>query len=233
MVTNYLQLIERRYADVIDEDGREFIGFAVDGARRMKRLTNDLLSYSRLDDEAPEDVRTNAGEAVDEALRNLEVRLEETGAVVTRDPLPVVAVDEVRLVQLFQNLIGNAVKFRREGVTPRVHVGVERHEEGWRFAVKDNGIGIDPKYFDRVFGVFQRLHGRDAFVGSGIGLAMCRKIVESYGGRIWIESEPGRGATFLFTLPIRRRSRRRRPRGEDPELSSQVSSLIDRARELI
>lgn len=233
MVTNYLQLIERRYSDALDDDGREFMEYAVDGARRMKRLTNDLLMYSRVGDDEAEGARGDAGEAFDVALQNLAVLVEETGAEVTRGPLPEVPIDDVRLTQLFQNLVGNAIKFRREGVPPRVRAEATREEASWRFTLTDNGIGIDPKHADRVFGVFQRLHGREAFPGSGIGLAMCRKIVERHGGRIGFESAPGEGATFVWTVPLQAPTAAERDDDADPELRNRVSSLVERARELI
>jgi light-regulated signal transduction histidine kinase (bacteriophytochrome) len=144
----------------------------------------------------------SAGEALNGALANLQVPIEQSGATVTSDPLPVVPADGAQLTHLFQNLIGNAIKFRAER-PPEVHVGAERRDGEWRFAVRDNGIGIDPQYFERIFMIFQRLHTRSKYPGTGIGLAICQRIVERHGGRIWVESEPGRGSTFHFTLPDR------------------------------
>lgn len=233
MVTNYLQLIERRYGEALDDDGHEFIGFAVDGARRMKQLTNDLLSYSRIGDHEAAGEPASAEEALADALRNLEVLIEETGASVTHDPLPEIAIDRVGQIQLFQNLIGNALKFRREDVAPRIHVAARPDGNAWHFTVADNGLGIAPKYHDRVFGIFQRLHRRDAYSGSGIGLALSRKIVARHDGRIWFESVSGEGTTFHWTAPGDRPLRVRVDGDDDPQLSGHVESLIARAREMI
>lgn len=234
MVTNYLQLIERRYGDQLDADGREFIGFAVDGARRMKQLTTDLLRYSRIADDEPADEPVSAAAALDAALQNLDVLITETGADITRGELPAVSVPLSHLTQLFQNLIANAIKFRREGVVPRVRVEAAPERGAWHFSVVDNGIGIDEKYRDRVFGVFQRLHRRDAFPGSGIGLALCRKIVERHGGSIGFTSRVNEGTTFRFSFPMERVARSPLAESEeDPDLQRQVTTLIQRARELI
>ena len=209
MVVSYLQLLERRYRGRLDADADAFIGYAVDGARRMQTLINDLLAYSRLDRRGGEPTPTDLGAVVDRAVANLGAAIEESGARVTRDRLPAVIGDASQLVLLFQNLLGNAIKFRGRD-RPTVHVSAERRDGGvtadratdeWVVSVRDNGIGIGPEYADRIFVIFQRLHGRDAYDGTGIGLAICKKIVERHGGRIWVESEPGRGATFKLTLP--------------------------------
>lgn len=233
MVTNYLQLIDRRYRDVLDEDGREFMHFAVDGAVRMKRLTNDLLAYSRISTRPLEPRMTDAGEALAAARKNLEMAIGESGAEVTSGELPTVPVDAVQLVQLFQNLVANALKFRRPEAAPSVHVSARDEGAAWRFSVRDNGIGIDEKYHDKVFAVFQRLHRNDRYPGSGIGLALCRKIVERHGGRIWFESVPGEGTTFHFTIPIEVDAAPATTDDDDAELQERVTSLIERARELV
>ncbi|MBM3315974.1 hypothetical protein FJY71_09120, partial [candidate division WOR-3 bacterium] len=200
MVGSYTQLLSRRYQGKLDKDADEFIGFAVDGVTRMQRLINDLLQFSRVGTRGREPQPVESAAVLDRALLNLKLALEDKGAEVTRGPLPRVMADDRQLEQLFQNLVGNAVKFQREG-TPKVHVRAERSNGGWMFSVRDNGIGIDRQYADRIFQVFQRLHTRDEFPGTGIGLAVCKKIVERHGGRIWVESEPGSGADFRFTLP--------------------------------
>ncbi|HKY47835.1 MAG TPA: ATP-binding protein, partial [Acidimicrobiia bacterium] len=178
----------------------DFITFAVDGAKRMQRLIEDLLSFSRVGTQGTDLSATSSENALNRALVNLRLSVEETGAEITHDPLPVVMADEFQLVQLFQNLVGNAVKYHTNGA-PRVHVSAIRTAPGvWSFAVEDDGLGIDPKYFEKIFGMFQRLDGRDVFAGTGIGLAICKKIVERHGGTISVESQVGAGSTFRFTL---------------------------------
>ena len=201
MVASYTQLLARRYGDKLDDDAREFIAFAVDGVTRMQALINDLLAFSRVGTrgEAPE--RTDTAAIVDRVLLNLGPAIEEGGAAVTRDELPVVYADPGQLNQVFQNLIANALKFRQPDEPPRVHVSARRDAGEWIFSVSDNGIGISPEFADRIFVLFQRLHSRSEYPGTGIGLAICKKVVERHGGRIWVESEPGRGTTFLFTIP--------------------------------
>jgi PAS domain S-box-containing protein len=201
MITSYLGLLKKRFAGQITPDADEFIGFAVDGATRMQRLIKDLLEYSRVGTRGKEFQATDLERVLDEALANLKTRIDETGATVTRDPMPNLEVDDSQMMRLFQNLVGNALKYRDPDVAPQVHVGAARGGDGWVFSVRDNGIGIEAKHFDRIFMVFQRLHGRKDFEGTGIGLAVCKKIVERHGGRIWVESEPDKGATFLFRLP--------------------------------
>jgi hypothetical protein len=207
MVASYVKLLEQRYQGQLDSDADEFIFFAVDGASRMQALINDLLTYSRVGTRGKPFEPTDCSTCLNHALTNLKIAIEESGAVVTHDPLPTVMADAAQLVQLFQNLIGNAIKFHGDR-RPEVHVGVKRREgeshgeaAHWLFSVRDNGIGIEPQYFERIFLIFQRLHGRGEYPGTGIGLAVCRKIVERHGGRIWVESEPGKGSTFYFTLP--------------------------------
>ena len=203
MVGSYLQLLERRYKGQLDSDADEFIGYAVDGATRMKALINDLLTLSRVETRGEPFESTDCELALRSVLTNLKVAIEESGAEVTHGPLPTVTADESQLGQLFQNLIANAVKFRSEEL-PRVHVSAEERDGEWVFSVQDNGIGIDPQYADQIFGVFQRLHGKEEYAGTGIGLAVCKKIAERHAGHIWVESQEGHGATFYFTVPTRR-----------------------------
>jgi len=199
-VASYTQLLARRYRDKLDDDAREFIGYAVDGVNRMQSLIADLLAFSRVGSRGGGFEPTDLDPVLQRALANLEAAIEESGARVTADALPTVRGDAVQLGQLFQNLVGNGVKFRGEDV-PRVHVSAERAGGEWRLSVRDNGIGIEPEYVERIFVIFQRLHGRAEYPGTGIGLAICKKIVERHGGRIWVESRPGQGSTFYFTLP--------------------------------
>ena len=199
MVSSYTQLVLRRYGDRLDGDAKEFMDFIVDGAARMKRLIEDLLAYSRVGTRGKELKPTDSGAALQKALVNLRASIEESGAVVTHDMLPTVHADDTQLAQLFQNLVGNALKFRG-AEPPHVHVSVEERAEEWVFGVKDNGIGIEPQYFERIFMVFQRLHVKTEYPGTGIGLAICKKVVDRHGGRIWVESQPGEGSTFCFAL---------------------------------
>jgi PAS domain S-box-containing protein len=216
MITSYTQLIAKRYHDKLDGNAREFMDFAVAGALRMQRLIHDLLAYSRVGTRGKPPEPVQSGDVLDAALDNLKLALEETNAQVTRDPMPAVMADPVQLTQLFQNLIGNAIKFRGQE-KPHIHLCAKRESlprketpgtaaakpagEEWHFTVRDNGIGIDPQYFDKIFVIFQRLHTADQYPGTGIGLAICKKIIERHGGRVWVESQPGAGATFHFTLP--------------------------------
>ena len=200
MVSSYTQLLARRYRGQLDSDADDFIAFPVDGAERMQTLIRDLLAYSRAGSRGSTPAPTSLDEVFDNAVANLRAAIEESDAEVTRGPLPTLSVDASRLTQLVQNLIGNALKFRRE-VEPRVHVVAEVSEEVTTFSVSDNGIGIEAEYLERIFGMFQRLHTRSEYSGTGIGLAICRRIVEQHQGRIWVESEPGVGTTFYFTVP--------------------------------
>ncbi len=199
MVSSYTQLLARRYQDRLDQDAKEFIDFAVDGATRMQRLIQDLLTYSRVTTRGVRLVPTDAAAALRDALGNLQAVIHETGARVTHDELPTVLADATQLVQVFQNLVGNAIKFHGD-TSPRVDVAATPKDDEWVFTVADNGIGIDPQYFDRIFVIFQRLHPGHRYPGTGIGLAICQRIVERHGGRLWVESTPGRGSTFYFTL---------------------------------
>jgi signal transduction histidine kinase len=200
MINNYLQLLRQRYQDQLDASALDFIGFALDGSKRMHQLIHDLLTYSRVGTHGKEFVPTDCEAVLADALANLSLTLEESGAEVTHDPLPTVEGDIVQLTQLFQNLLSNAVKFRGDA-PPKVHIGVERQGADWEFTVRDNGIGIAEQDFDRVFIVFQRLHSREKYPGTGIGLAVCKKIVERHGGRIRVESKLGKGTVFHFTIP--------------------------------
>jgi PAS domain S-box-containing protein len=201
MVSSYTQLLARRYQGQLDAAADEFIAYAVDGANRMQGLINDLLAYSRVGTRAKGIEPTDCTDVLDQALANLKAAIEKSGAVVTHDPLPTVMADNLQLVQLLQNLIGNAIKFHVEK-PPCIHVSAEQKGNEWVFSVRDNGIGIDPQYAERIFVIFQRLHTREEYPGTGIGLAICKKIVERRGGRIWVESHPGTGSTFYFTIPI-------------------------------
>jgi PAS domain S-box-containing protein len=201
MVSNYTQLLGRRYKDQLDEAGNEFIEFAVDGAKRMQALIHDLLEFARVGTRGKAFKPTPIDRVVSDALANLTGAIEDTGAEVIVDDLPTLSVDRSQFTQVFQNLIGNAIKFRKAEQPPAVRVSARRNGTGWILAVKDNGIGIEPKYFDRIFQMFQRLHGREEYAGTGIGLALCKKIVERHGGRIDIESVAGTGTTFSLTMP--------------------------------
>lgn len=202
-IASFLQLLERRYNDKLDDQGREFIGFAVDAAGRLQAMIQDLLEYSRVGTRGRPFAETAMDDVFAVARGNLTSAIAESGATVEAAALPVVVADQVQMVSLLQNLMGNALKYRREDVPPHIRVWAEDEPERWVFAIADNGIGIEPQYFDRIFLVFQRLHTREKYGGTGIGLALCRKIVQRHGGDIWVESEPGQGTTFRFSLPKR------------------------------
>lgn len=202
MVASYTQLLARRYKDKLDDDANEFIHFAVDGATRMQALINDLMSLSRIGTRGKPLAQCESELALSRALANLRLAIAESGVVVTHDVMPNVVADVSQLTQLFQNLIGNALKFRGE-TPPTVHIGAKRKRREWEFSVRDNGIGIAPEHFERIFVIFQRLHGKQEYPGTGIGLAVCKKIAERHGGHIWVESKPGEGTIFYFTFPAR------------------------------
>jgi len=204
MVSSYTQLLMRRYGDKLDGDAREFTAFIVDGATRMKQLIEDLLAYSRVGTRDRNFKPAEAESSLRRALTNLRAAIQDSGATVTQDKLPTIPCDEVQLAQLFQNLIGNALKFRKPDAAPAVHVGAADQGAEWEFTVRDNGIGIEPQYFERIFMVFQRLHDKGEYPGTGIGLAIVKKVVERHGGRIWVQSQPGAGTTFHFTMPKER-----------------------------
>ncbi len=201
MVASYTQLLAKRYTGRLDSDADEFIAYAVDGSNRMQGLIHDLLAYSRAGAAGKTLYEISSEKALEEALANLRATIGESGAVVTHDALPAITTDDTQLAQVFQNLVGNAIKYR-SAEAPHVHVSATKNGgKEWIFSVRDNGLGIDPQYFERIFILFQRLHGRKEFKGTGIGLAICKKILERLGGRIWVESQPEKGSTFFFTLP--------------------------------
>lgn len=199
-VSGCVQILQKRYHDQLDAYAGELIGHTVAGAARMQTLIHDLLAFSRIGTRGKEFEPTECNAVVNQALANLAVAVKESAAQVTVADLPTVQADATQLTHLFQNLIGNAVKYRGERAV-EIHVAADRQQTGWRFRVRDNGIGIAPEYFARIFVIFQRLHTRKEYTGTGIGLAICKKVVERHGGRIWLESEPGNGSTFFFTLP--------------------------------
>ncbi len=201
MVASYVQLLSRRYKGKLDQDADDFIGFAVDGALRMQRLIDDLLAYSRIATRADHKREVAVADCLEAALRNLATRIQETHADIRFGALPRVCIDPLQMTQLLQNIIGNALKFCGEQ-RPEISIDAAREDDCWHFQVRDNGIGLDPQYAERIFVIFQRLHTRQHYAGTGIGLAICKKIVERAGGRIWVESQPGNGATFHFTLPV-------------------------------
>jgi PAS domain S-box-containing protein len=199
-VAGFAGLLQQRYQGKLDEKADSYISLAIDGATRMQTLIGDLLSYSRVGTKGKAMEPTDARRSVQDALTNLQASIGESGAVIQVDPLPTVWADAVQLTQLFQNLIANAIKFHSDR-PPEIQVGARREQDAWRFWVRDNGIGIEPQYAERIFLIFQRLHTRKTYPGTGIGLAICKKIVECYRGSIWVESQPGQGSTFYFTLP--------------------------------
>ena len=203
MVASYTQLLAKRYQGRLDSDADEFITFAVDGCNRMQVLIQDLLAYSRSGTIGKAPCEVSGEDALQEALENLQITIKQSGALVSHDSLPVIQTDETQLAQVFQNLIDNAIKYRSAEV-PTVHVSAKKNgDHEWIFSVRDNGLGIAPQYFEKIFVLFQRLHGRNEFEGTGIGLAICKKIVERLGGKIWVESQPGKGSTFYFSLPVK------------------------------
>lgn len=202
MVSSYCQLLAHRYGDALDDDAREFIAFAVDGAQRMKTLITDLLHYSRVSSRGKEFELIDLQKPLEAALAKLQPEIKESMAVITHDVMPSLEVDVGQFVQLFQHLIGNALKFRNSK-SPSIHITAAKREEKWEFQVVDNGIGIDPQFIDKIFGVFQRFNGDRDYSGNGIGLAICKRIIDRHGGQIWVESESGSGSTFFFTIPER------------------------------
>ena len=231
MVSSYVQLLARRYQGRLDPDADDFINFAVEGANRMKTLINDLLAYSRVGTRGKPFEPVELETVLDRVLVNLQLSIEDGRVVITRDPLPTAQADDTQMVQLFQNLIGNAIKFRGEK-PPQIHVGAAPRDEAWLFYARDNGIGLDPQYANRIFLIFQRLHGKSEYAGTGIGLAICKRIVERHGGSIWVESQLGQGSTFYFTLPA---PGLRGPQAEGaPAVQAQrEDSLTKRVQELI
>lgn len=202
MVSSYVQLLARRYQGKLDQDAEDFIGFALDGTKRMQLMIADLLRFSRIGTQGKPFAPTSLDTVLDRVLANLRPEIEKTNANVTRSVMPVVMADDVQIGQAFQHLIGNALKFHGDA-PPRIHIGCERRGNEHLFSVEDNGIGIEPQYLDRIFVIFRRLHTRDAYPGTGIGLALCKRVVERHRGRIWAEASPAQGATFYFTIPDR------------------------------
>jgi two-component system, chemotaxis family, sensor kinase Cph1 len=201
-VTSYVRLLESRYGEKLDRDAHEFIGFAVEGVNLMQTLIDDVLAYSQVQNNGVELQLIDGEAALERALNHLRGQIEETGAIVKSDPLPTILADSTQLSQLFQNLIGNAIKFRTPNTVPEIYVCATKQEKDWLFSVSAKGIGIDPQFVDRIFAIFQRLHTRDEYPGTGMGLTICKKIVEYHRGKIWVESKLGEYATFLFTMPI-------------------------------
>lgn len=200
VISSYLQLIERRYKDKLDQDANEFIAFAVDGAERLQKMINDLLIYSRVDTRGNPFVETDVNTVVKQAIKNIKLSIEENHAVITYQKLPSLIADEEQLITVFQNLLSNAIKFHSPDLAPKIQIRAQKKDVEWIFSVHDNGIGIDPQYFDKLFIIFKRLVGKE-YPGSGIGLVVCKRIIERHGGRIWVESELGKGASFYFTIP--------------------------------
>jgi len=199
-VTNYVQLLAQQSQGKLDTTAQEYLQFAVDGSQRMHQLIADLLAFTRIDNQEQPFAPVDCEALLARTLSDLHMAIADSGAEVTHSPLPMVQGNSIRLGQVFQNLIGNALKFRGTA-PPRIHLSAVREGGHWRFTVRDNGIGIDTRQADRIFQIFQRLHTRREYAGTGMGLAICKKIVERHGGRIWVESELGQGATFVFTLP--------------------------------
>ena len=200
MVTSYVKLIERQYKGKLDSNADEFIAFAVDGAMRMQSLISDLLTYARISTTSIPVARIDFNTVLERTLANLEMATRESGCLITHDTLPTLVADASQLGQVFLNLIGNAIKFR--GAAPlQIHVSAVAQEDAWLFSICDNGIGFEPEFSERIFVIFQRLHSREEYSGTGIGLAICKKIIEGHRGHIWVESQPGAGSTFYFTLP--------------------------------
>ena len=201
MVSSFLQLLQDKYKGKLDEEADQYIHFAVNGAERMQGLIVDLLTYSSLfrrSEHAPVDLN----QVLNEVVSGLAAVIQESDATITNDDLPTVAGIKSQLLQLFQNLVSNAIKFRKPGTNPLVHISAKKWYREWIFSVRDNGIGIEPEYYDRIFQIFQRLHTRTEYPGTGIGLALCKKVVEGHNGRIWVESKPGEGTTFYFAVPV-------------------------------
>jgi PAS domain S-box-containing protein len=201
MVSSFTQLLEKQYKDKLDEHALDYINYAVDGAKRMQLLINDLLSYSRVNSKGGKFEEVDLEKVLDETLSNLELTIEENQAFITRESLPKINANYRQMIQLFQNLIGNALKYRSKE-TPQIQISTQKEDKQWIFSVEDNGIGIDPKYADRIFMIFKRLHTNEEYEGTGIGLAITKRIIERHEGRIWVESELGKGSTFYFTIPI-------------------------------
>lgn len=201
MISSYTQLLQRRYQDKLDQDAHEYIDFAVDGAKRMQQLITALLDYSKLTIRTNTFAQVNCKAIVEQVLANLQLAIKEGHIKIVYNDLPIIQGEPVKIMQLFQNLLSNAIKFRNQ-TNPEIHIQAIRQDDKWLFSIRDNGIGIEKEYFEKIFIIFQRLHGKQAYTGTGIGLAICKRIVEQHKGDIWVESEPGKGTTFYFTIPI-------------------------------
>ena len=201
-MSNYAQLLNKRFKGKFDEDGDRFIAFIVDASQRMSTLIQDLLEYARAATEEERPTSVSLDEDLEAALTHLTQAVEESGATITHDPMPTIEVDRGQMVRLFQNLVGNALKYRKPDEAPKIHISAEQASHDWMITIQDNGIGFDPQYASSIFTPFKRLHQSAEYPGTGVGLAICRRIVEAHGGRIWAESQPGVGATFKFTLPL-------------------------------
>ena len=202
-INSFSQLLEEKYKDKLDTDGKEFLYFITEGAQKMNNLIKDLLLYSRITTHAQQPTYNDLEVILKDALFNLHEAIKESGAIITYDKLPTLKVDKTQFLQLFQNYISNAIKFRSE-IPPKVHIGVKLENNMWVFSIEDNGIGIESKYFDRLYNIFYRLHTKEEYPGTGIGLPICKKIVQRYGGKVWVESELGKGSTFYFSIPIKK-----------------------------
>lgn len=228
MITNYLQLLERRHGDELSPDARELMEYAVDGGTRLGDLIRALLAYTRVHTDAEPFGPTDVNAVLDETTANLALAIEQAEGTVEVGDMPTLHADANQLLLLFQNLVGNALKFHRAGVPPVVRVQAEQIPDGWRFSVEDNGIGIPQDQADRVFQVFQRLHRQDAYEGTGIGLAICKRIVDRHGGKIWVDSEPGVGSKFFFTLPdLPEGSTDEGPRVPAPQLAGATPEALE------
>jgi len=201
-IISFSQLLEDKYQDNLNKDGKDYIDFITDGAKKMNILIKDLLAYSRITTHAKPPVWIDLESILKDALFNLQESIKQSGAIITYDKLPTLKVDKTQFLQLFQNFISNGIKFRRKEA-PRIHISAIEIDYEWLFSIKDNGIGIESKYFDRIYNIFYRLHTKEEYPGTGIGLPICKKIIQRYGGKIWVESELGKGSIFYFTIPIK------------------------------
>ncbi len=200
MVASYTRLLERRYKDKLDQDANDFIQYAVDGANRMQKLINDLLDYSRTTSQGKDFVKIDISQILGQTISNLQRLIIENNALITNEDLPELKVDESQIIRVFQNLIENAIKFKKKSEMPKIHISCKEKNEFYEFAVRDNGIGIDMQFHDRVFTIFQRLHSKEEYAGTGIGLSICKRIIERHRGKIWFESKENEGTIFYFTL---------------------------------
>jgi PAS domain S-box-containing protein len=215
-ISGFTELLAKRYRGKLDERADKYIGFITEGATRMQQMIQDLLTYSRVETQAHAFEKTDSNVSLDQAITNLKILIEENHAVITHDRLPQISADREQITLLFQNLIGNAIKFHKTGVIPEIHVSAQSDAGKWVFSVSDNGIGVDQKYADRLFKIFSRLHTRDEYPGTGIGLAICKRIMERHSGNIWLKSSPGAGSTFYFAIPEEKQGEQTKAEGEQP-----------------